>query len=110
MIETEEVMVVLVTAPGIEVARQLARQVLEKRLVACVNIVPTIESHYWWKDQIESENESMMVMKTTKRLLDALEESVQTAHPYDTPEIVTFPLTAGSRKYLDWLAGEVTDL
>jgi periplasmic divalent cation tolerance protein len=94
---------VLVTAPDLKTARRLAKAALSARLIACANLVPRIESHYWWQGKIEAGAEVLMVLKTTKPQLAALEKLIIEKHPYDTPEFLVLPLKAGSRKYLDWL-------
>ena len=96
--------IVLVTAPDIKTARILAKAGLKARLVSCANLVPKVESHYWWKGKIESGAEVLIVFKTKKANLIALEKLVLDRHPYDTPEFLALTLGAGSRKYLDWLA------
>ncbi|MCX6927600.1 MAG: divalent cation tolerance protein CutA, partial [Verrucomicrobia bacterium] len=78
--------VVLVTAPDLKTGRMLARAALAARLVACANLVPKIESHYWWQGKIESGAEVLMVMKTTTVHLAALEKLILAKHPYETPE------------------------
>lgn len=96
--------IVLVTAPDLKTARALAKAALQARLIACANLVPKLESHYWWRGKIESGAEVLLVLKTTKTKLAALEKFVLARHPYDTPEFLVLPLNAGSGKYLDWLA------
>ncbi|MCU0771293.1 MAG: divalent-cation tolerance protein CutA [Verrucomicrobia bacterium] len=98
--------VVLVTAPTPAVARKLARAALDQRLIACANLVPRIESWYWWQGRIESGKEQLMVMKTRRTLLPRLEKLIRQLHPYDTPEFIALPLTAGNRRYLDWIHRE----
>ena len=98
--------IVLVTAPSPTVARQLARAALEQRLVACANLVPRIESLYWWRNAIQSEQEVLLILKTRKRLLAGLETLIGKLHPYDTPEFLALPVDAGSRRYLEWLHAE----
>ena len=95
--------IVLVTAPDLKTARALAKAALTARLVACANLVPKIESHYWWQGKIESGTEVLLVLKTTKPRLAALEKLILARHPYDTPEFLVLPPSAGSKKYLDWL-------
>ena len=94
---------VLVTAPTLKTARSLAQSVLKAKLAACVNLIPKIESHYWWQGKLESGTEVLLVIKTPKSRLKPLEKAILAAHPYDTPEFLVLPLTAGSGKYLQWL-------
>ncbi len=96
--------IVLVTAPDLKTARALAKAALSAKLIACANLIPKVESHYWWQGKIESSAEVLMILKTAKAKLSALEKLILAKHPYDTPEFLVLPLTAGSRKYLDWLA------
>lgn len=95
--------VVLVTAPNLKVARRLAGAVLGARLAACVNLVPSLESHFWWKGKIEHSREVLMIVKTTRRQLRALHDLVIELHPYDTAEFVALPMSAASRRYLAWI-------
>jgi len=95
---------VLVTAPDLKTARALAKAALSARLIACANLVPKIESHYRWQGKLESSAEVLLLLKTTKARLAALEKLVLTLHPYDTPEFLVLPVNAGSRQYLAWLA------
>ena len=98
---------VFVTAPNITVARKIAAAALNERLVACANLVPKIESHYWWQGQLESSSEVMILFKTTKNRLAELEENVIKNHPYDTPEFIAVKLEHGAEKYLGWIEGSV---
>ena len=95
---------VLVTAPNLKVARKLAKAALMEKLIACANLVPKIESHYWWQGKIESGTEVLMVLKAPKSRLKALEKLILAGHPYETAEFLVVPVTAGNRKYLDWLS------
>ena len=95
---------VLVTAPDLRSARALARAALAARLVACVNLVPRIESHYWWRGKIERGTEVLLVLKTRRSHLATLEKLILKEHPYDTPEFLVLPLASGTRRYLEWLA------
>lgn len=99
--------VVLVTAPDIKVARDLARGALRARLVACANIVPKIESHYWWQGKLESGAEALIVFKTTQSKLIPFEKFVLANHPYDTPEFIVLPIAAGNERYLAWVSASV---
>ena len=96
--------IVLVTAPDLKTARALAKSALTARLIACANLVPKIESHYRWQGKIESGAEVLLILKTQKSKLAALEKLVLAKHPYDTPEFLALPVSAGNKKFLDWLA------
>ncbi len=98
---------VLVTAPDLKTARPLAKAALSGKLVACANLVPKLESHYWWQGKLESSAEVLILFKTTRARLAALERLVIAQHPYDTPEFITLPLAEGNAKYLAWLTASV---
>jgi periplasmic divalent cation tolerance protein len=95
--------IVLVTAPDLKTARVLARAALKAKLVACANLLPQIESHYWWRGRIERGAEVLLLLKTRTSCLGKLEELIVARHPYDTPEFIVIALSAGNRRYLDWL-------
>jgi len=95
--------IVLVTAPDLKTARVLARGALEARLIACANLVPHLESHYWWQGKIDSGKEVLLIMKAPKASLSGLEKLIIAQHPYDTPEFLVLPLSAGSARYLAWM-------
>ena len=99
--------VVLVTAPDLKTGRKLARAALTAKLIACANLLPKVESHYWWQGKIEVGAEVLLVMKTTAVRLAALEKLILAQHPYDTPEFIVLPVSRGSRRYLDWVQESV---
>ena len=104
MRKSDSFAVALVTAPDARVARRLARAALESRLAACANIVPAIESHYWWDGKIQQGKEVLIIFKSRRNLLARLEELILESHPYDTPEFVVLTIAAGAERYLAWLA------
>ena len=106
---TRQSSIALVTAPNLETGRSLASAALKSRLVACANLIPKIESHYWWQGKLESSAEVLIVFKTTKTKLKALEKLILAKHPYDTPEFIVVPITAGNKRYLAWLGKSVTE-
>ena len=95
------------TTESREDAEKIAEDVLEKRLAACVQIIGPITSLYRWKGKMEKEREWLCVMKTRAALYDSLEKAIKGLHPYEEPEILALPVTAGSRGYLDWLDKEL---
>jgi uncharacterized protein involved in tolerance to divalent cations len=92
----------LVTTPDLKTARELAQAALKKRLIACANLIPRIESHYRWKGRLEIGAEVLMVLKTTASRLSALEKLIVSNHPYDTPEFIVLPVSGGNKRYMDW--------
>jgi uncharacterized protein involved in tolerance to divalent cations len=94
---------VLMTAPDLKSARKLAGLIVRKKLAACVNVIPAIESHYQWEGKIEQSAEVLCIIKTSRTKLKDLESLILKHHPYDTPEILTLPLEGGNERYLNWL-------
>jgi periplasmic divalent cation tolerance protein len=95
------------TAAGVEEAERLAAILVEKRLAACVQIMPEMESVYRWQGKVERQREVLLIAKTTRSKFEQLEKEVRAVHSYETPEIVAVPLTAGSGPYLEWLKTSV---
>ena len=98
---------VLSTVPSIKKARQLAGLLVSKRLAACVQILPGLESHYRWKGKQEISQELLLIIKTRASLYKRLEQTLLKNHPYEVPEIVCLPMTRGSKTYLDWIDASV---
>jgi periplasmic divalent cation tolerance protein len=91
-----------------EYADKISREIVEKRLAACVQITGPVTSMYWWKDNIEKTEEWLLIIKTRKELYPELEAAIKKAHSYETPEIIAVPVVAGSKSYLDWLETETS--
>ena len=101
--------VVLITVPSREVGEKVARALLEQRLAACVNILPAMQSHYWWQGDIQQEQEVLLFVKSRADLFESrLVSAVQAVHPYEVPEIIALPVTMGLESYLNWIADETT--
>lgn len=105
----EKYVVVFVTSPDIETARSIVRKTLENKLVACANIVPNIESHYWWEGKIDKSSEVLIVMKTVLSKVNELERTVISEHPYKTPEFIAIKIEDGFRGYLEWVSESVSN-
>ncbi len=102
-------MVVLISAPSKEVGKQIAASLVEKKLAACVNILPSVNSIYTWEGQIHDEEEVLLLVKTRADLFeDRLIPAVKAIHPYEVPEIIALPVAAGLKKYLDWMEEATT--
>ncbi len=102
----EEVLLVFSTFPDIQTAREVARILVEERLVACVNILPKVESVYRWQENMETAEETLCLIKTTIGRYQTLENRIKAIHPYQVPEIIAINLAAGLPDYLNWAANQ----
>ncbi|HYA18100.1 MAG TPA: divalent-cation tolerance protein CutA [Bryobacteraceae bacterium] len=100
--------VVLSTCGSSEEAEGLARRLVEERLAACVNVIGGARSFYRWKGAIESADEFLLVIKTSRDLFERLRTVLEGAHSYELPEVLALPVLAGSPAYLNWLEGELS--
>jgi periplasmic divalent cation tolerance protein len=103
-----EYILVFVTAASFEEAEQLGKALVEKRLAACANIVQHIQSVFWWKDTIETEQEALLMLKSQASLFPSIRKTVTELHSYDVPEIIAIPILAGSEDYLKWIKDETS--
>ena len=94
------------TCPNAEVAGTLARQLVQRKLAACVNILPEIRSIYRWQGEVQDDADSLMLIKTTQANVGKLQEWLLENHPYDEPEVIAVPVTEGSPGYLEWVTAE----
>jgi len=104
---TTTAVVVLVTAPSAAAAASLARTLVEEGLAACGNVVPGIRSIYRWAGEIHDDAEALLVLKTERRLVGALESRLPEIHPYQVPELLVLPVEDGLGPYLAWLRASV---
>ena len=101
-----DIVVAFSTVRDINTARKLATDLLRQRLVACVNVIPGVESHYRWQGEVRLDAEVLIIMKTRQDRVPALRDWIETYHGYTTPELVVMPVTAGSGPYLEWVDQE----
>ena len=100
--------VVLITAKNARECARIARHLLDKRLIACANLVPQVRSLYRWKGKIADEKECWMILKSRRELFPAIQAEVETLHSYHVPEVIALPIIDGSPNYLNWIAENVT--
>ena len=105
----DRVVVAVVTGPDRRTLVEIGRRVVEERLAACANVWEPVTSVFRWEGAIEEEEEAMAFLKTTAERAEALGERVVALHPYDVPEFLVLPVSAGSAEYLAWVVGASED-
>jgi periplasmic divalent cation tolerance protein len=99
--------VVFVTTTDTEEAQLISKVLLDQKKVACVNIVPRINSSFWWQDKIDSVQESLLIIKTKASQLTEVVRLVKELHHYEVPEIIAIPIIGGNQDYLEWIGSEI---
>ncbi len=100
-----EYVLLLTTWPDEEGAKKAAEKWLNKKLVACVNILPQMQSLYIWDGELNRGTEHQMLLKTMQHRVKELENSILELHPYDCPEVLQVPINDGYETYLNWIKG-----
>jgi periplasmic divalent cation tolerance protein len=101
--------VVLSTCASPEEAEKIARALVEKKLAACVNILPAVRSIYRWKNAIEDDQETLLLIKSSRALFNELRSEIERLHSYEVPEAIAIPIVDGLDRYLEWMAGVLKD-
>ena len=103
--------VVMITVPEKDIGEKIAKELLDKKLAACVNLIPSIRSIYIWEGEVCYDDEVLMIVKSRADLFETqLVPSVQSVHPYDVPEIIALPIQHGARSYLEWINDVILDV
>lgn len=97
---------IYITTANMKEAREIGRLLLEKRLVACINIINAMQSMYWWEGTIQESREAVLIAKTTLQRVPALIASVKENHSYECPCIVALPIETGNPDFLKWISAE----
>jgi len=105
--ETPDYIVVLITTNTSGEAQRISKLLLEQRQAACVNIIPEVDSRFWWEGELDSAQESLLVIKTRASLLPEIINLVKGVHSNTVPEIIALPIVGGNQDYLDWIDKEV---
>ena len=95
--------VVFVTAKDKQEAQKIARRLVEDKLIACANIVDGVKSVFWWQGKTDEADETLLIMKSEKRLFKKIAAAVKALHSYDIPEVIALPIVDGSADYLKWM-------
>ncbi len=106
--EESDYIVLFITTASTDEAQRISTVLLERRKVACVNIVPRVSSHFWWENKLDSEEESLLIIKTKSSLLPEIINLVKGMHSYEVPEIIALPIVGGNQDYLRWIEESVS--
>jgi periplasmic divalent cation tolerance protein len=98
--------VIFVTTSSEQEAHKISERLLASRKAACVNIVPRVDSSFWWQGKLDSAQESLLIIKTRASLLQEVIDLVKGAHSYSVPEIIALPIIGGNQDYLNWIDAE----
>lgn len=98
-----EFIIVLITAGSAEEGEKIANTLIDHHLVACVNLVPSVKSFFFWEGRADVASEVMLVAKSRRSLLDKIVDQVKKVHSYKVPEIIALPVIGGSAEYLKWV-------
>jgi periplasmic divalent cation tolerance protein len=100
---------VYTTFPDLALAQQVAQTIVRERLAACANILPAMQSYYWWEGKVDSAQEVVLIAKTRKELFEPLRARIQSLHPYSCPCIIALPIELGHAPFLNWIEQETHD-
>lgn len=106
---SSDILILLTTCPDAETGQKIATALVTEALAACVNQIPGVRSTYWWQDQVQTDEEIQLVIKTTTAKLATVEARIKALHPYAVPELIAVPVVGGSSEYLEWVRESVGD-
>jgi len=95
--------IIITTVNTDSAAKKIAQSLIEEKLAACVNIIPSVTSVFRWEGKISAEPELILIAKSEERLFTEIKDKILSLHPYELPEIITVPITNGSKEYLKWI-------
>lgn len=105
---SQEAIIIFVTAASRSEAEQIGTTLVEKKLIACCNVVEPIFSIFHWQDKIQRETEVLLMMKSVRERMDSIIAATKKLHSYQTPEIIALPIIAGAEDYLSWIREETS--
>jgi periplasmic divalent cation tolerance protein len=103
----EDNIIIVSTTDSQALAEKIADKLLKQKLAACVNIIPNVQSRYWWQGKINSAEEFILLIKTAQHLFNEVALTIKQIHSYECPEIISIPIAAGSEDYLNWIKSSI---
>ena len=100
--------VILITAKNVREANKIVTKLIERRLIACANIVKDIKSVFWWQGKVDKAHEVLLILKSKKSCCGKIVKTVKSLHSYDVPEIIALPIVAGNKDYVKWIGKNCT--
>ena len=107
--QNSEFIIIFITCSSKEEAKKIKDILLQNKKVACVNIIPKIDSFFWWQGKVDSANEVLLIAKTTNKMSEDIIALVKKHHSYDVPEIIALPIVNGNKEYLDWIKNSIAN-
>lgn len=101
-----DIRLLYVTTKDLEQARHIGRTLLERKLIACANILPQMESIYRWNGEVQNDSEAVLILKTNTKLVEDATQAVLELHSYETPCVLALPIESGAKDYIQWLQSE----
>lgn len=101
--------VLFCTTGSVDEASNIAEHLVGNHLVACVNVIPTVRSIYWWNNKVYQDQEALMIIKTEQNRIPEVEQSIRQLHTYQTPELIAVPIEYGMPEYLDWISRSLAE-
>lgn len=95
--------IVFITAKDNEEAKRIAQGLLKEKLIACANIIPGVQSMFWWEGKIDEAGEALLILKTKRSLIKKVIKTVKVLHSYQVPEVIALPIIEGNKDYLKWV-------
>jgi periplasmic divalent cation tolerance protein len=95
--------IILITVPTKKEAQKISDKLLQKKLIACINIIEKVNSLFWWKNKVNSAKEILLVAKTQRKFFNDILKTVKPLHSYDIPEIIAVPIIDADKNYLNWI-------
>ena len=106
--ELKDILIVIVTAANQEEAAKISQRAVKTRQAACATTIPTVCSTYWWEGELITDQECIVLLKTTADKFEALQETIRTMHSYEVPEIIAIPVSHGLPQYIEWVMKETS--